>query len=100
APAPTRPTPAWPPPGCSPPRAARATPGPSWPPPAPSSSRPPAGRPGPADSHDLHRRYRGISVGWEVSDMQRTPPRHLAPPQRTRPKARDHLLGGWILALV
>jgi hypothetical protein len=32
--------------------------------------------------------------------MQRTPPRHLAPPQRTRPKARDHLLVESILALV
>ena len=32
--------------------------------------------------------------------MQRTPPRHLAPPQRTRPRARDHLLAESILALV
>jgi hypothetical protein len=32
--------------------------------------------------------------------MQRTPPRHLAPPQRTLPKARDHLLVESILALV
>jgi hypothetical protein len=32
--------------------------------------------------------------------MQRTPPRHLAPPQQTRPKARDHLLVESILALV
>jgi Carbohydrate binding domain len=32
--------------------------------------------------------------------MQRTPPRHLAPPQRTRPRARDHLLVESILALV
>ena len=32
--------------------------------------------------------------------MQRTPPRHLAPPQRTRPKAREHLLVESILALV
>ena len=32
--------------------------------------------------------------------MQRTPPRHLAPPSRTRPKARDHLLAESILALV
>jgi len=32
--------------------------------------------------------------------MQRTPPRHLAPPQRARPRARDHLLLESILALV
>ena len=32
--------------------------------------------------------------------MQRTPPRHLAPPSRTRPRARDHLLAESILALV
>jgi hypothetical protein len=32
--------------------------------------------------------------------MQRTPPRHLAPPQRTRPRAREHLLAEAILALV
>jgi Carbohydrate binding domain len=34
--------------------------------------------------------------------MQRTPPRHLAPPQRqrSRPRARDHLLVESILALV
>jgi hypothetical protein len=32
--------------------------------------------------------------------MQRTPPRHLAPPQRTRSRARDHLLVESILALV
>jgi hypothetical protein len=32
--------------------------------------------------------------------MQRTPPRHLAPPPRTRPRARDHLLAESILALV
>jgi hypothetical protein len=32
--------------------------------------------------------------------MQRTPPRHLAPPQRTRARARDHLLAESILALV
>jgi hypothetical protein len=32
--------------------------------------------------------------------MQRTPPRHLAPPQRPRPRARDHLLVESILALV
>jgi hypothetical protein len=32
--------------------------------------------------------------------MQRTPPRHLAPPQRTRPRAREHLLLESILALV
>jgi hypothetical protein len=32
--------------------------------------------------------------------QQRTPPRHLAPPQRTRPRARDHLLVESILALV
>src|SRR5215218_3634663 len=32
--------------------------------------------------------------------MQRTPPRHLAPPSRARPKARDHLLAESILALV
>jgi hypothetical protein len=32
--------------------------------------------------------------------MQRTPPRHLAPPSRPRPKARDHLLAESILALV
>ena len=32
--------------------------------------------------------------------MQRTPPRHLAPPSRTRPRARDHLLVESILALV
>jgi hypothetical protein len=32
--------------------------------------------------------------------MQRTPPRHLAPPTRTRPRARDHLLVESILALV
>jgi hypothetical protein len=31
--------------------------------------------------------------------MQRTPPRHLAPPQRPRPRARDHLLVEGILAL-
>src|SRR5919199_1775612 len=31
--------------------------------------------------------------------MQRTPPRHLAPPARTRPRARDHLLAESILAL-
>jgi len=32
--------------------------------------------------------------------MQRTPPRHLAPPQRTRPRAREHLVAEAILALV
>ena len=32
--------------------------------------------------------------------MQRTPPRHLAPPQRTRGRPRDHLLVEAILALV
>jgi hypothetical protein len=32
--------------------------------------------------------------------MQRTPPRHLAPPSRTRPRPRDHLLAESILALV
>jgi Carbohydrate binding domain len=32
--------------------------------------------------------------------MQRIPPRHLAPPQRSRPHARDHLLVESILALV
>jgi hypothetical protein len=32
--------------------------------------------------------------------MQRTPPRHLAPPQRTRQRPRDHLLLESILALV
>jgi Carbohydrate binding domain len=32
--------------------------------------------------------------------MQRTPPRHLAPPQRTPARARDHLLVESILALV
>jgi Carbohydrate binding domain len=32
--------------------------------------------------------------------MQRTPPRHLAPPPRTRGRARDHLLVEAILALV
>jgi uncharacterized SAM-binding protein YcdF (DUF218 family) len=32
--------------------------------------------------------------------MQRTPPRHLAPPSRPRPRARDHLLAESILALV
>ena len=32
--------------------------------------------------------------------MQRTPPRHLAPPSRTRPRAREHLLAESILALV
>ena len=32
--------------------------------------------------------------------MQRTPPRHLAPPQRTRARARDHLLVESILAVV
>ena len=32
--------------------------------------------------------------------MQRTPPRHLAPPQRTRSRARDHLLVEAILALM
>jgi hypothetical protein len=32
--------------------------------------------------------------------MQRTPPRHLAPPSRTRGRARDHLLAESILALV
>jgi hypothetical protein len=32
--------------------------------------------------------------------MQRTPPRHLAPPERTRPKPREHLLVEAILALV
>jgi hypothetical protein len=32
--------------------------------------------------------------------MQRTPPRHLAPPQRPRSRARDHLLVESILALV
>jgi hypothetical protein len=32
--------------------------------------------------------------------MQRTPPRHLAPPQRTRPRAREHLLLESILALM
>jgi hypothetical protein len=32
--------------------------------------------------------------------MQRTPPRHLAPPPRTRPRPRDHLLVESILALV
>ena len=31
--------------------------------------------------------------------MQRTPPRHLAPPQRTRSRARDHLLVESLLAL-
>jgi hypothetical protein len=32
--------------------------------------------------------------------MQRTPPRHLAPPIRSRPRARDHLLVESILAMV
>jgi Carbohydrate binding domain len=32
--------------------------------------------------------------------MQRTPPRHLAPPQRTRSRARDHLLVEAVLALM
>jgi Carbohydrate binding domain len=32
--------------------------------------------------------------------MQRTPPRHLAPPQRARPRPRDHLLVESILAVV
>jgi hypothetical protein len=32
--------------------------------------------------------------------MQRTPPRHLAPPERTRSRPRDHLLVESILALV
>jgi hypothetical protein len=32
--------------------------------------------------------------------MQRIPPRHLAPPQPSRPRARDHLLVEGILALV
>jgi hypothetical protein len=32
--------------------------------------------------------------------MQRTPPRHLAPPTQSRPRARDHLLAESILALV
>jgi hypothetical protein len=32
--------------------------------------------------------------------MQRTPPRHLAPPSRTRPRPREHLLAEAILALV
>lgn len=32
--------------------------------------------------------------------MQRTPPRHLAPPQQTRSRARDHLLVESILALM
>ena len=32
--------------------------------------------------------------------MQRTPPRHLAPPQRSQARARDHLLVESILALV
>jgi hypothetical protein len=32
--------------------------------------------------------------------MQRTPPRHLAPPPRTRPRPREHLLAEAILALV
>jgi hypothetical protein len=32
--------------------------------------------------------------------MQRTPPRHLAPPQRARSRARDHLLVESILALM
>jgi hypothetical protein len=32
--------------------------------------------------------------------MQRTPPRHLAPPSRPRPRPRDHLLAESILALV
>ena len=32
--------------------------------------------------------------------MQRTPPRHLAPPSGARPRARDHLLAESILALV
>ena len=32
--------------------------------------------------------------------MQRTPPRHLAPPGRSRPRARDHLLVEGVLALV
>jgi hypothetical protein len=32
--------------------------------------------------------------------MQRTPPRHLAPPSRPRPRARNHLLAESILALV
>jgi hypothetical protein len=32
--------------------------------------------------------------------MQRTPPRHLAPPSRPRPRAREHLLAESILALV
>jgi hypothetical protein len=31
--------------------------------------------------------------------MQRIPPRHLAPPERSRPRARDHLLVEGILAL-
>ena len=32
--------------------------------------------------------------------MQRTPPRHLAPPERSRPRPRDHLLVEGILAVV
>src|SRR4029450_13020036 len=32
--------------------------------------------------------------------MQRTPPRHLAPPPRTRPGPREHLLVESILALL
>jgi hypothetical protein len=32
--------------------------------------------------------------------MQRTRPRHLAPPERSRPRARDHLLVEGVLALV
>src|SRR4029453_1415822 len=32
--------------------------------------------------------------------MQRTPPRHLAPPPRTRPRPREHLLVESILALL
>ena len=32
--------------------------------------------------------------------MQRTPPRHLAPPPRNRPRPREHLLVEAVLALV
>ena len=71
------------------------------PPPSPSSPRraSPGSRP-PDRFPRTWRRYRGVSVGWDVSGMQRTPPRHLAPPQRTRPRARDHLLVESILAVV
>ena len=98
---PTRPTPAWPRPACSQRRATGRGRGPGAPP-APSSPRRASPRPrvSPPDSRQLRRRYRGISVGWEVSGMQRTPPRHLAPPPRTRARAREHLLVESILAVV